>query len=81
MNTMMKQIELIERIDQLTRMHATGSPDDLSMRLEISKTKLYRMLHLMKALGAPVIYSVSVRSFVYEKEVAFSFGFRDMSNS
>ncbi|WP_025740892.1 hypothetical protein [Aquimarina pacifica] len=76
MNTMIKQIELIERIDQLIRMHATGSPDDLSAHLGISKTKLYRVIHLMRALDAPLIYNISIKSFVYETEVAFSFGFQ-----
>ncbi len=75
MNVIIKQIELIERIDQLIRLKATGSPLQLANRLEISKTKLYRTIHMMRELKAPVIYDVSLQSFVYEKAVGFRFGF------
>ncbi len=75
MNVIIKQIELIERIDQLIRLKATGSPTELAYRLDISKTKLYRIINTMRQLNAPVIYDVSLQSFVYEEAVGFKFGF------
>jgi len=75
MNIIMKQIELIERIDRLVRMQATGSPEALACRLRISKTKLYRAINTMRALNAPVVYDMAIQSFVYENEVGFKFGF------
>lgn len=75
MNLILKQIHLIERIDQLIRMQATGSPDALAHRLRISRAKLYRILDVMKSLDAPVHYDIAVQSFVYEEEVSFRFGF------
>ncbi|MBQ0734340.1 hypothetical protein [Aquimarina celericrescens] len=75
MNVIIKQIELIKRIDQLIRLQATGSPNDLAHRLQISKTKLYRTINTMRELNAPVIYDVTLQSFVYEKAVGFRFGF------
>ncbi|WP_025663260.1 hypothetical protein [Aquimarina megaterium] len=71
----LKQLEMIDRIDQLIRLKNTGTPDELSSRLKISKTKLYRFIRLMKNLNAPIIYDIYHRSFVYEKEVSFKFGF------
>ncbi len=75
MNIMIKQIELIERVDQLIRLQATGSPDDLAYRLRISKTKLYRVINTMKSLNAPIEYDITTQSFVYAEAVGFTFGF------
>lgn len=75
MNIMIKQIELIERVDQLIRLQATGSPDDLAYRLAISKTKLYRIINTMKSLNAPIEYDITIQSFVYVEAVGFTFGF------
>lgn len=70
-----KQIELIKRIDQLIRLQATGTPIELAERLDISKTKLYRVLNTMRDLDAPIHYDGALKSFVYSKAVGFRFGF------
>ncbi len=75
MNIIIKQIELIERIDQLIRLQATGTPEDLAYRLGISKTKLYRIINTMKTLNAPIEYDITIQSFVYAEAVGFTFGF------
>jgi predicted DNA-binding transcriptional regulator YafY len=75
MNSIIKQIELIERIDQLIRLQATGSPEELIFKLGISKTKLYRIINTMKSLNAPVEYDITLQSFVYAEPVDFTFGF------
>ena len=75
MKIIIKHIELIERIDRLIRLQATGTPDELALRLGISKTKLYRMIHTMKELNAPIEYDFAIQSFIYAKEVGFRFGF------
>ncbi|WP_109437882.1 HTH domain-containing protein [Aquimarina sp. AU119] len=75
MKVIIKQIELIERIDQLVRLQATGSPGALAARLGISRTNVYRLIDTMRDLNAPVEYNHGMQSFVYEKEVKFSFGF------
>ncbi len=75
MNILIKQIELIQRIDRLVRMQATGTGEELAYKLGVSKTKLYRILNIMKELNAPIEYNPSLQSFVYEKEVGFRFGF------
>ncbi len=75
MNVIIQQLTLIERVDQLIRMQATGTPIELASRLGISKTKLYRVINTMKALNAPVVYDVALQSYVYEEAVGFQFGF------
>ncbi len=75
MNIMLKQIELIQRIDQLIRLHATGSPMELAAKLKISKTKLYRTLFIMKQLNAPVEFDTSSQQYYYAESVKFTCGF------
>ncbi|MCK8523081.1 HTH domain-containing protein [Aquimarina sp. D1M17] len=75
MNVIIKQIELIERIDQLIHLRATGTPCELAQRLDVSKPTLYRLIRTMKALNAPIAYDVALGSFIYERSVRFQFGF------
>ncbi|MEW7290803.1 hypothetical protein [Aquimarina sp. 2304DJ70-9] len=75
MNIIIKQIEIIQRIDQLIRLQATGPPEYFASRLGISKTKLYRVIGVMKKLNAPIEYNIHLESFVYVESVAFTFGF------
>ncbi|MBL0686152.1 hypothetical protein [Aquimarina mytili] len=66
---------MIKRIDQLIRLQATGTPETLACRLNISRTKLYRILDMMKSLNAPIHYDPSLPSFVYTEPVGFLIGF------
>ncbi|EZH71667.1 hypothetical protein ATO12_06820 [Aquimarina atlantica] len=75
MNVIIKHVELMNRIDQLIRLKATGNPVELAERLGISKTKLYRIINIMKELNAPLEYDIDLQSYVYVKSVGFKFGF------
>ncbi len=75
MNIIIKHIELIERIDRLIRMEATGNPIDLASRLGISRAQTYRVIDIMKDLNAPIEYDFTIQSFVYAEHVDFRFGF------
>ena len=75
MNRVIRSIELIERIDYLIRLKATGCPKEFASRLGISKVKLYRTLNVMKVLDAPLEYSSALQSYVYIEMVRFEFGF------
>lgn len=77
MNIIIRYIELIERIDQLIRLQATGSPEKLASRLGVSRAKVYRLIDTMKELNAPVSYDFSRQSFIYTKEVHYRFDFID----
>ncbi len=69
---MLKRINQIERVDALIRRKATGCPKSLASRLEISERALYRLINLMKELGAPIYFCKSRRSFCYSSEVIWS---------
>jgi predicted DNA-binding transcriptional regulator YafY len=71
----LKSLELVERMDQLIRMKATGTSRELAGKLGISKSTVYAYMALMKDLGAPLYYCKKTRSFCYSYEVRFIFGF------
>ena len=75
MNKLLQQIELIERIDQLIRLKATGTPKTFANRLNISEASLYRLIDTIKEMGAPVEFSVRYQSYIYSDEVNFMCGF------
>ncbi|MFA5327393.1 MAG: HTH domain-containing protein [Prolixibacteraceae bacterium] len=75
MNKLLQQIELIERIDQLIRLKATGTPKTFAKRLTISEASLYRLIDTIKEMGAPVEFSVRYQSYIYANDVNFICGF------
>lgn len=64
-----KTLHRIERIHQLVKMEATGSPKELACKLEISESHLYNILSLMRQYDAPVYFNRSKNSYCYKKEV------------
>lgn len=70
-----EKIKTIERIDHLIRTKATGTPSQLSSKLDISERCLYDLLNIMKELKAPIRYCTERRSYLYTYEVTWSFGF------
>ncbi len=60
-----QQIEQYKKLDKLIEQACTGTPDELAVRLQISRTQLYTFLESMKFLGAPIKYNRALKSFYY----------------
>ena len=75
MRMLIKQIALLERVDQLIRLKATGRPKQLADRLEVSEATVFRMIEVMKELDAPITYDFSRQSYVYSHATRFKCGF------
>ena len=71
MNKILKQIALIERIDQLIRLKATGTPKTITRRLDLSESSFYRLIDTIKEMGAPVEFSLKDQSYIYSDDVDF----------
>lgn len=69
-------IEILKRMDQMIRTKSTGAPGDFAGRLYLSERSLYNYIGLMKALGAPIRYSRTETSYVYEEAGRFVIEFR-----
>jgi len=60
-----EQIERLERIHNLIKRKGTGTPDQFCAKLGISRRQLFRIINLMKNLGATIDYSQSRQTYFY----------------
>jgi hypothetical protein len=75
MRQLIKQIALLERVDRLIGMKATGSPKQLANRLGVSEATVFRMIETMKELEAPICYDFTRQSYTYSEPTKFRCGF------
>ena len=75
---MEKQFRRVLAFDELIRRKATGSPEDMAQRFEISVSLVKKIIRCMREiLGAPIAYNRIRHSYVYTKEGAVKLGFED----
>lgn len=70
-----EKTELIQRVDRLIRMKATGTSRELAKRLGISKTTVYEIIEIMKYMGADIDYCNKKRSFFYLTDKVLAIGY------
>lgn len=66
-----KELETVERLHLLIQRKATGSPEDLAQRFNMSKRNILRILEKMKASGFPIAYDHFRQTYFYDGEVTF----------
>jgi hypothetical protein len=76
-----KYIERIKRIDRLIRLRATGTPKELSQKINISDSLLYEILSEMKELGAIIVYDKTFKTYYYKEPVEIDFAFRPINKA
>ncbi|HEY0743991.1 MAG TPA: hypothetical protein VGD40_21140 [Chryseosolibacter sp.] len=72
--SLLKYIERLKQMDDLIRRKATGTPEQFSRRLGLSKSVLMDELKDLKELGAEVEYCRERRSYYYENEFILKIG-------
>jgi len=66
----------INRLDALIRRNATGNPEELAERLEMSRSSMFELIaYLKEELNAPIVYDHDKRSYVYTFTPKFHLGF------
>lgn len=65
----------LNRIDNLIRMKATGTPVQLAERLGVSERSVYEYISLMKDLGAPIKFDSYRQSYYYDEDGSFAISF------
>lgn len=58
-----EQIERLNRLNYLIKIKATGSPEELALKLKLSVSMVYKLLEELKLHGAPISYSKTQRSY------------------
>jgi len=69
--SIINQIQLLDRLHELIKRKATGTPAELASKLKSSTASVYRYINELKSFGAEVKYSKEKQSYIYEKEFKF----------
>ncbi|PIB36653.1 hypothetical protein BFP72_15210 [Reichenbachiella sp. 5M10] len=76
-----KQIERIQLINKLIISESTGTPDELAIRLNISKRQLYNHIESLKNLGADIVYDKVYKTYYYtDRRIKIDFHFEVLSS-
>lgn len=74
--TTIKQLNRLKKIHQHIKIANTGCPKEFASSLNISESQLYNVLDDLKIKGFPIVYSRSLKSYLYnddcELEVIYS---------
>ncbi|MDY0143916.1 MAG: hypothetical protein RBR97_18700 [Bacteroidales bacterium] len=71
-----KEFLLIERLDQLIRLKATGNPANLAKKLNVTERQVYNIINKLKTTyNAPVIFDKDRNSYVYNESGRIIIGF------
>jgi len=76
MYSIIEKNRMIERVHHLIKRRATGTPEELAKRLNLSKATVFRIVDTMKEMGAPITYNSILCHYEYSKNVDYVFGFR-----
>jgi hypothetical protein len=78
---MIKNKDLLERIDQIIRFKKTGNPKEFAEYLQISERQLYRAISYMKEMGCPIMYDACNSTYKYEVDGYLSIKFQEKNNN
>ncbi|MDL2314630.1 HTH domain-containing protein [Bacteroidales bacterium OttesenSCG-928-C19] len=56
----------LERLDQLIRLKATGSPEELADKMNTSKRTIFRTINDLKEIGCPIYFDKQKNSYCYQ---------------
>lgn len=70
-----KQIERLQLLNKLIKEERTGSPEELSGRLGISKRQLFNLIDSMKSLGVELGYCKQSKTYYYKSRARLDIKF------
>lgn len=68
-------IKRFQTIDRLIQKKATGTSEELAVRIGVSRRTLVEFINVMKELGAPIYYCRIRKSYCYEEDGNFNISF------
>ncbi|MEL7375595.1 MAG: helix-turn-helix domain-containing protein [Bacteroidota bacterium] len=71
--TFHERLLLMDRMDRMIRLKATGTPQTFAEKMGISRTTIYRAIEDLKDFGAPVTYCRRTESFMYTDSFQLDF--------
>jgi len=71
--SLINEIHKLERLHQLVRRQATGSPKELAGKMQISRRTVFRMIDTLKEIGCPVYFNKEKNSYCYHYPIKLTF--------
>jgi hypothetical protein len=68
-----EELFLLQRIDYLIRTRATGTPVQLSSRLNTCEREVYRLIASLREQGFPIAYDKQADTYYYMEPVVLNF--------
>ena len=68
----------LERLDQLIRLKATGSPEELAAKFNTTKRTIFRTINELKEIGVPIYFSQIDNSYCYAIKGKLIIGFEEI---
>ena len=65
--TFFEHVDRIKRLDSLIRHKATGSPEELADRMDVSRATIFRHLDDLRSVGAPIAYEKDRQTYYYDE--------------
>jgi predicted DNA-binding transcriptional regulator YafY len=72
---MVKNIQILEKLDYLIRYKKTGSPEELAKKFKVSEKCIRTHINTLRQLGAPIYFDRKRKSYCYSIDGFFSFTF------
>ncbi|NJK97708.1 MAG: HTH domain-containing protein [Bacteroidales bacterium] len=69
----LKYINRLSQIDRLIKQKSTGTPKELSMKLDICERQVYNYITELKKLGANIWFNPNSNSYEYKNDNTLSF--------
>ncbi|TSJ43047.1 HTH domain-containing protein [Mucilaginibacter corticis] len=69
----------LDHLNSLIRKKATGTPEQLAKKLNVSERTTFEYLDILKSLGADIRYSRERQSYYYTLDGTFDFHFKQGS--
>ena len=69
--TFMEQIEALERLHELIKRKATGTPEQLSERFGVSIGTINNFIKTLRNKNLPIVYCRDRQTYYYEYEIEF----------
>ena len=70
--TLIEKIHRINRLHDLIKRKATGTPKELARKFEVSERCAYRMIEELRSMNLDIVYCRSINSYKYKTQVDFS---------
>ncbi len=65
---MEKKLNRLQKIHTLIQQEKTGTPKEFANKLNLCESQLYNILDDLKTKGFPILYSRSLKSYVYKDD-------------